>query len=167
MDSVLLNLKRDARNMWSRSVQTLIFLSGFGLSSQLRAQTVSDASEKNVSAFASGNPAAGIEDVAFSLAIVLVLIFALAWLVKRFAPGAGRVGAKHMQVLSTLPLGSKERLMLVDVAGTQMVLGVSGEGVACLHVFAEPVVNLADKNAPSDNSFGKILQGFTANREKS
>ncbi len=167
MDSVLLNLKRYAGKVWHRSVVSLVILLGFGLSSQLRAQTVSDAQEKNVAAFSSGNPAAGIEDVAFSLAIVLVLIFVLAWLVKRFAPGAGRVGAKHMQVLSSLPLGSKERLMLVDVAGTQMVLGVAGDSITCLHVFAEPVISLADGSAASDNSFGKILQSFTANREKS
>ncbi len=167
MDSVLLNLKRLAQNMGRRSACFLIVLLGFVLSSQLRAQTVSEAQEKKTSVYASGSPTAGIEDVAFSLAIVLVLIFALAWLVKRFAPGAGRVGAKHMQVVSTLPLGSKERLMLVDVAGTQMVLGVSGERISCLHVFDEPVISLADKHTTSDNSFGKVLQSFTANREKS
>lgn len=167
MDSVLLNLKRYAQNMWHQSVGSLIVLLGFGLSSQLRAQTVSEAQEKKVSAFASGNPTTGIEDVAFSLAIVLVLIFALAWLVKRFAPGAARGSTKHMQVLSTLPLGSKERLMLVDVAGTQMVLGVSAEGINCLHVFSEPVIVTVESSSVSDRRFGKILQGFVGNREES
>lgn len=167
MDAILLNLKREPLKIWFRSAILLTFVVGFGLSSHLRAQAVSDESEKKGVGFASGNPAAGIEDVAISLAVVLILIFVLAWLVKRFAPGAGRMGAKHMRVLSSLPVGSKERLMLVDVAGTQMVLGVSSEGISCLHVFPEPVISPEKAGASPDQSFSKILQGFTGNREKS
>lgn len=142
-----------------------LLLIGLCLSSLARAQTVS-ATEKDAPRFASGNPAEGIEDVALSLAIVLLLIFILAWLVKRFVPGAGRISTSHMKVLSTLPLGGKERLMLVDVAGTQMVLGVSVAGIQCLHVFPEPIVLSAVNTHGAEMSFAKLLQNFKANREK-
>lgn len=69
-----------------------------------------------------------------------------------------------MKVLSTLPLGGKERIMLVDVAGTQMVLGVSASGVNCLHVFAEPVIVNEENGFSSQQGFQAILQGFIANK---
>lgn len=140
---------------------------GLSLSSPLRAQTVSDVKQKDVSVFSGTNPTSGIEEVAFSLAIVLALIFLLAWLLKRFAPGVGRMGNKHMQVLSSLSLGGKERLILVDVAGTQMVLGVSSDGVSCLHVFSAPVVCMDERRVTNAQDFGKILQSFVGSKDKS
>lgn len=160
----MINLKHQ---LGRKIVQSLVLVLGFMLSSQLRAQPVSEAKQSEPVGFSSGNPATGIEDVAFSLAIVLVLIFVLAWLVKRFAPGGGRIGSRHMRVLSTLPLGSKERLMLVDAAGTQMVIGVSPAGIECLHVFDEAVIDIGEAKAVgSDVNFAKILQGFKAKREE-
>ncbi|OOV88568.1 flagellar biosynthetic protein FliO [Oceanospirillum linum] len=174
---ILQNLKNKFIAEWKVYAFLLVGILGFGLSSQLRAQTVSDTgkalnsaestvsgSEKTVG-YSTGSPASGIEDVALSLAIVLILIFVLAWLVKRFAPGAGRVGSKHMQVLSTLPLEGKERLVLVDIAGTQMVLGISSERVECLHVFPDAVIKLS-ADTGENASFANILQGFKTGREK-
>lgn len=150
-----------------RLVGILLFFWGLGLSSLLRAQTVSDTESTTAAgSYQASNPAAGIEEVAFSLAIVLVLIFVLAWLVKRFAPGAARMGSRDMQVLSTLALGGKERIMLVDVAGTQMVLGVSPAGIECLHVFPEPVIEKQQSAGSSDVHFAKLLQSFKADRDK-
>lgn len=163
---MLLNLKQYPAKIALLISRFFVIALGLGLSSQVRAQTVSEGSQKSASNYQAGSATTGIEDVAFSLAIVLVLIFALAWLVKRFAPGAGRMGAKHMTVLSAMTLGNKERLMLVDVAGTQMVLGVSAAGIECLHVFSEPVITPLSPQNSVDMSFGKILQSFKADREK-
>lgn len=167
MASVRLRLNRLFARLAFLLVSAGLFLVGLPLSSPLRAQTVSDSSQKEVPAFSGVNPASGIEEVAFSLAIVLALIFLLAWLLKRFTPGAVRVGNKHMQVLSTLSLGGKERLMLVDVAGTQMVLGVSSDGVSCLHVFPAPVVCKGERSVANAQNFGKILQSFVGSKDKS
>lgn len=162
-----LNLKQYCTKLQLKKSYLFVIVFGLCLSSPVRAQTVSEASEKQAaSSFQAGTATTGIEDVAFSLAIVLILIFALAWLVKRFAPGVGKMGNKHITVLSTMTLGNKERLMLVDVAGTQMVLGVSSSGIECLHVFPEAPIGLPNGTASSDVHFGKILQGFKANREK-
>lgn len=138
---------------------------GFGLSSPVRAQAVSADSEKTAQAY-QPSVATDIEQVAISLAVVLLLIFILAWLVKRFAPGAARMGNRDMRVLSVLTLGGKERLMLVDVAGQQMVLGVSAAGIQCLHVFEEPPLKAA-QTEEAGSQFSKILQSFQANRDNS
>lgn len=104
-----------------------------------------------------------LESVSISLAVVLLVIFILAWLVRKAAP-SGFGGAKgQMKVLSVLPLGGKERIMLVDVAGTQMVLGISTAGVNCLHVFADPVVSTGLVSS-QQQGFQAVLQGFIANK---
>lgn len=146
------------------------------LSSHLRAQEVSESSVSLTSKSAvvatpsapvksadGGLISQNLESVSVSLAIVLLVIFLLAWLVRRASP-SGFGGAKgQMKVLSVLPLGGKERIMLVDVVGTQMVLGISAAGVNCLHVFAEPVMP-AGPASSQQQGFQAVLQGFIANK---
>lgn len=105
----------------------------------------------------------GVEDVAISLSIVLLVILFLAWLAKRFLPSLSVVDRKAMKVLAVLPLGGKERVLLVDVAGVQMVLGVSQAGVNCLHVFPEAVIK--NTSAPDPERFRSLLQSFKNNKE--
>lgn len=77
------------------------------------------------------------------LIFVLALVFGCGWLVKRFSgmPSA-RTGA--IKVISVLPVGSRERLALVEVGGQQLLLGVTAQQINTLHTFDEPVVDAAD-----------------------
>ncbi|UTW46358.1 flagellar biosynthetic protein FliO [bacterium SCSIO 12696] len=90
-----------------------------------------------------------------SLLVVLAAFAILAWLVKRFNRLPGRVGS-HMQVLSAMSLGARDRAVLVQVGTTQMLLGVSPGRVATLHVFDEPVVDV-EEGGQSGVNFGAIL----------
>lgn len=92
--------------------------------------------------------AAYIGQVLFGLMGVLLLILGLAWLLKRFGQGA-MLGSQHMKILATMPLGTRERLLLVDVAGQQILLGVSAGRITNLHSFDEPVIQ-GDNPAYSD-----------------
>jgi flagellar protein FliO/FliZ len=87
------------------------------------------------------------------LALILVLIFGLSWFVKKFSQG-GLMQNPTIKMVSAMPLGTRERLMLVDVGGKQLLLGVTATQINTLHVFDEPVVILTDKaqSAPSDFS---------------
>jgi len=76
--------------------------------------------------------------VTLSLAIVLGLIFAAAWLLRRVR-GFGRLGAGAMDVIADLPVGQKERAVLIRVGSTQVLLGVAPGRVNTLHVLTEPV----------------------------
>jgi len=94
------------------------------------------------------NPAPGIGagqvfTVLAGLAFVLLLVFGCGWFVKRFSgmPSA-RSGA--IKVVSVLPVGSRERLALVEVGGQQLLLGVTAQQISTLHTFDEPVVDAAD-----------------------
>jgi flagellar protein FliO/FliZ len=59
-----------------------------------------------------------------ALCFVLALLAALAWFVKRFNPRAAG-GAGHLRVVSTLSLGGRERIMVVEVADQWIVVGAS------------------------------------------
>ena len=68
-----------------------------------------------------------------ALALVVVLIFGLALAAQRLRLGRG-VSGKHLRIVDALALGTRERLLLVDVAGERVLLGVAGGRIERLHV---------------------------------
>lgn len=76
-----------------------------------------------------------LTEVFGALALVVLLIFGLALAAQRLRLGRGASG-KHLQVVDALALGARERLLLVDVAGERVLLGVAGGRIERLHVLA-------------------------------
>ncbi|NOZ37118.1 MAG: flagellar biosynthetic protein FliO [Gammaproteobacteria bacterium] len=73
------------------------------------------------------------------LLFIVVLIFALAWLMRRMGRLQSVMGGS-MKLLGGVSLGQRERAVLVQVGETQMLLGVAPGSVRTLHVFDKPVV---------------------------
>lgn len=71
-----------------------------------------------------GDPAAVVSKVVMGLVVVTALIFALGWGVKRLGL-AGLNGQKNMRVISSLAVGGRERVVLIDVAGEKILLGIA------------------------------------------
>ncbi len=67
------------------------------------------------------------------LAVVLILMVLCLWLLKRLSqwnvPAQGQ-----LRVLAGLSLGSRERLVVIEVGRTQLVLGVAPGRIQTLHV---------------------------------
>ena len=86
------------------------------------------------------SPAGGAAVLQALLGLVLVigLILGLAWLSRRL--GAVPATGKIMRVLAVLPVGPREKIVLVEVGGQQMMLGVTPGQINTLQVFVEPVV---------------------------
>jgi flagellar protein FliO/FliZ len=74
-----------------------------------------------------------LAQVVGALALVVVLIFGLAVAAKRMRLGRGMSG-RHLKVIDALALGARERLLLVDVAGERVLLGLAGGRIERLHV---------------------------------
>ena len=76
------------------------------------------------------------------LALVVGLILVLAWLMRRVngTPAQGH----GMKVLAAMPLGQRERAVLVQVGQEQMLLGVAPGRVSLLARFDEPVLDSAE-----------------------
>lgn len=114
---------------------------------------------------------AALIQTVIGLAVVIAVIYALAWLAKR--TNVGSMGRdKGLKVVSVLPLGTREKAVLVDIAGTQMLLGVAPGRVSTLHVFAEPVVSTSahtprDKSSFETSDFAKKLNDILRQGTKS
>lgn len=97
------------------------------------------AAEEGRKALTGGDGAAGnLLQVTLGLALVLGLIFVAAWAVKRYTvlPG-GASGA--LRVVSVLPMGQREKVVLVQVGEKQLLLGVAPGRISTLHVLDENI----------------------------
>ncbi len=89
---------------------------------------------------ASVTPGLGsLTQVALALALVLGLLFAMAWLLRRVRT-TRRPGAPGIDILADVALGPKERAVLLQVDRARLLVGVAAGQVRTLHVLpdAEP-----------------------------
>ena len=77
-----------------------------------------------------------VSGLVLSLAIVVALIVVCAWLLRRLPLGMKAGGTGPLKLVATLPLGPRERLMLVTSRGREVLIGVSPAGVAITPVEA-------------------------------
>ena len=84
------------------------------------------------------NATAGLLQWLFSSLLVLGIIIALAWGLKksRLVPQMGRPDFK---VLFTLPVGYKEKLMIVQAGEQQLLLGVTAQQISFLTEINPPI----------------------------
>ena len=80
-----------------------------------------------------------VADVALALGLVVLAIVVLAWALRRLQGGAAVANAQ-LRVVAALPVGPRERVLVVDAGGTQLLLGVTATQITRLHEFAQPVV---------------------------
>mgnify|MGYP000432675734 CR=1 FL=1 len=93
---------------------------------------------------------------------MICLIFALAWFARRFG-GVNFSANRNITVVSSLAVGARERVALIDVNGQQFLLGVTTQGISHLHSFSEPVVNTEkkqQKNKVTQSDFADKLQNL-------
>jgi flagellar protein FliO/FliZ len=81
---------------------------------------------------------ASLGQVTLALGLVLAFIFVAAWLMRRMR-GFGKTGTGALDVIADLPLGQKERAVLIRVGNKQVLVGVAPGRVTTLHVLDEPV----------------------------
>lgn len=88
--------------------------------------------------------------VLFALGFVLALIGAMAWLARRFGNMPGGVGGMGgaVRVLASQAVGQRERIVLVQVGETQLLLGVAPGRVETLHVLEKPLDLAAAGSVP-------------------
>ena len=103
--------------------------------------------------------AGSLASVTFALLVVLAAIFAVAWVARRVRGIGNRVG-NAIDVLADVPLGPKERAVLLKVGTEQVLIGVAPGRVSALHVLREPVevTKAAPATAPVATSFSALLK---------
>ncbi len=97
----------------------------------------------------SSTPFSGWEIFRLIAALILVLLvfLALVWVFRRLQPGVAMGAASPLKIVASLPLGTRERLLLVELGKQQLLLGVTPAGITLLHTLAEPL-SLATPSQP-------------------
>lgn len=108
-------------------------------------------------AAAASNPvtlssAGGVLRVALALLVVLAAVFAAGWLSRRLRGGGPARGAE-LELLAQLPLGPRERAVLVRCGTQQLLLGVAPGSVRLLHVPGR------SETSPGESATERTVQG--------
>lgn len=109
-----------------------------------------------------GTGSMAIWQTAFWLFVIVALILGMGWVAKRFSAFGHLNSQGRMKVLATLPVGNRERVVLVQVGQQCLLLGVAPNKVNTLHVFDRSddlATQLAQpETAAADNPFQFLLQ---------
>lgn len=96
------------------------------------------------------------------VSVIAAILLAAFVYTKMKGPKLG--GNNVINIIASQPLGPKERIVLVEIAGTQFAIGMTTSNVQTLHVFDKPVINaeelsdqpgFADKLKDALRGFGK------------
>lgn len=100
-------------------------------------------------------------EVTLNLGVVLAAIVLLAWIVKR-VQGMDHPSTGMLRVAATLPLGPKERLLVVEVGNQQLLLGATQAGINTLHVLEERMTMPSQVDESFRDRLLKSLKGANA-----
>ncbi|BAZ93884.1 flagellar protein [Thiohalobacter sp. COW1] len=103
--------------------------------------------------------------VLLGLVAVIVLMLIFAWLMRRMSGFQGGVPGA-MRVLGGLSMGAREKVVLIQVGETQLVLGVAPGRVQTLHVLEEKIETPVREGAGM-NSFARNLQQALSRGDRS
>ncbi len=97
----------------------------------------------------------------FGLGSILILIFSCSWMLKRF--NINKFGMTNsLSVSGVLPIGAKEKVVVVDIEGTRLVLGVTATTITKLHTLAvvdtSDVIPEEEKKQPVSSDFSEKMK---------
>lgn len=111
--------------------------------------------------------AGSLLQVVLGLAVVLALVIAAAWVLKRFS-SMGGAGSGPIRIVGGAAVGQRERIVLVEVGSTWLLVGVAPGQVRALHTMprSESVaVPGAAEPVHTDAAFSTWLRRMTDRRK--
>jgi len=96
-------------------------------------------------------------DTAIGLLVVLGVMLALAWLVKRYVQVPG-IGKGQVQILGGVSLGAREKAVLLSIEGKRLLVGVAPGRVQTLLVLEGAAAQAAD--------FAEQLEAVSTDRDR-
>lgn len=103
----------------------------------------------------------GLLQVVLALLVVLGAIMAFAWFARRIGTGRGAAGGL-LKVVGAVMVGPKERLVVVEVGETWLVVGVGASSVNLVHSMPRPT----KLEGASDPSFMRLVAQATEAHSK-
>ncbi|HEX4878627.1 MAG TPA: flagellar biosynthetic protein FliO [Limnobacter sp.] len=99
------------------------------------------------------------------LLFVLGLLFALTWALKRMGIGPNQKRGGFYKVLAMSALGPREKIALIEVGDTWLVIGMTAHSINTLHSMPAGSLALDDPQYPAA-SFAKMLERIKAGSQK-
>ena len=93
-----------------------------------------------------------------SFVVVILLLIGVLVLLRRFNGVSSQMNG-NMRVISTVGVGQRERVVLLQVGEEQILIGVGPGNVRKLHAFDEPVVDPITSSAPNFSDVWKVAMG--------
>ena len=91
--------------------------------------------------------------VALYLGMIVGLIVLLGFVAKKIAPQATNMGSGDMRIVSSLALGLKEKLIMVQVGERQILIGVTPTSITRIEQFDEPVIEIYESDGLGEFRF--------------
>ncbi|QPG07221.1 flagellar biosynthetic protein FliO [Salinimonas marina] len=93
-----------------------------------------------------------------SLLLVVAIIFALAYVLRRF--NVTHAGQGQMKVVASMVAGAKERVMVIQVGDEQHLIGVTSHNISHLSKLEQPLA-VKESNLASGSQFkDKLVQAM-------
>ena len=116
---------------------------------------IADTTDTAVSVVAPVMGGSDLLGMGLSMLVVVAAIVVLGWFFSR-SRFAGSGASDVISVVATRALGPKERLLVVEVADQQLLIGMTSTAIQTLHVFDTPISIAAAK--PASFGFGARLR---------
>jgi flagellar protein FliO/FliZ len=95
-----------------------------------------------------------IVSIFLSLLLVIGVVFMLAFLMRRF--NVTQSGTSNLKVVASMMAGAKERVMVIEVAGEQHLLGVTAHNINHLATLTTPIDNSPASSSGNDKFKDKL-----------
>lgn len=108
-------------------------------------------------AFAAGVAGLDLVTTFGSLALVVGLIFLMAWLLKRMRLPV-MTGQKDLRIIRQVAVGTRERIAVVQVGEEQFLVGITAQSVNLLSRLDKPITDLQAELSPFASQFTQLLR---------
>lgn len=140
-------------------------LFAFGLLTTAYSYAAESTSEQDLASLTPPVTLSTLAETALGLIIVLGFIVLLAWLLKRTQHLQATANGK-LKIIAGLPVGTRERIVLIEAGNEQVLVGITPQQIQTLHVLKDPIT-VDTTSAESTNSFADKLKQVLNQQGKS
>jgi len=106
------------------------------------------------------SPTGGVLKMVIGLAVVLAVMALITWALKRMVPGVGNKQSV-IRIVGGVSVGSRERVVVLEVAGRWIVVGVTAGQVSSLANLESGSTNLAENIPMGGRMMDSDSDGFS------